>query len=98
MNPSELERIKERIPSGWEVDFRENIPFLKKTFPFTSYRSGFEFVSALAAIAEEMDHHPDLTLRYDCVTVEITTHSKKTLTDLDFSFAEKTEEEFTNRI
>ncbi|MBM9578004.1 4a-hydroxytetrahydrobiopterin dehydratase [Leptospira sp. 201903070] len=98
MNPSELERIKDRIPSGWEIVFREEIPFLEKTFRFNSYRSGFEFVIALAVTAEKMNHHPDLTLRYDNVTVVVTTHSKKKLTDLDFSFAEKAEEIFAGRI
>ncbi|AOP36600.1 4a-hydroxytetrahydrobiopterin dehydratase [Leptospira tipperaryensis] len=94
MDPSELERIKKRIPSGWEIVSPEEIPVLEKTFHFTSYRSAVEFVNALAAIAEKMDHHPDLILRYNTVKVEVTTHSKKAITELDLSFVEKTEEVF----
>ncbi len=91
MDPSELKRIEERTPSGWKISFRGEVPVLEKIFCFRSYKSAVEFVNALAGIAEEMDHHPDLTLRYDSVTVEITTHSKRTITDLDLSFVEKVE-------
>lgn len=92
MDPLELERIERRIPSGWEVLLRDGAPLLVKNFRFSSYKSGVDFVNALVKIADLMDHHPDLTLRYDSVLVEIGTHSEKAITDLDFSFVEKVEQ------
>ncbi|EMY78506.1 4a-hydroxytetrahydrobiopterin dehydratase [Leptospira weilii serovar Ranarum str. ICFT] len=94
MNESELKNLRERIPSGWEIKFRENVPFLFKTFSFQTYLAGVEFVNALANVAERLNHHPDLFLSYRKVAVEIFTHSKNTITDLDLRFAEEAEKVF----
>ncbi|EMJ96573.1 4a-hydroxytetrahydrobiopterin dehydratase [Leptospira alstonii] len=91
MNESELKSLSERIPSGWEVKLRENVPFLSKTFSFNTYLGGVEFVNALANVAEGLDHHPDIFLGYRKVTVEIFTHSKNTITDLDLRFVGEAE-------
>ncbi|TGL78061.1 4a-hydroxytetrahydrobiopterin dehydratase [Leptospira yasudae] len=91
MNDRELQDLKEKIPSGWEVRFRENVPFLYKTYSFNEYMGGVEFVNALANIAERMDHHPDLFLTYRKVAVEIFTHSKNSVTDLDLRFVQEAE-------
>ncbi|PJZ55388.1 4a-hydroxytetrahydrobiopterin dehydratase [Leptospira barantonii] len=91
MTSSELNDLKEKIPSGWEVRFRDEVPFLSKTYSFNNYLSGVKFVDAIANIAEEMDHHPDILLVYRKVTVEIFTHSKKTITDLDLRFVHEAE-------
>ncbi|EQA55617.1 4a-hydroxytetrahydrobiopterin dehydratase [Leptospira kmetyi] len=94
MNSSELNDLKEKIPSGWEVRFREEAPFLSKTYSFNDYLGGVRFVDSLADLAEKMDHHPDILLVYRKVTVEIFTHSKKTITDLDLRFVQETEKVF----
>lgn len=94
MAPSELNDLKEKIPSGWEVRFREDVPFLSKTYSFNNYLSGVRFVDSLAEIAEKMDHHPDILLVYRKVTVEIFTHSKNTVTDLDLRFVHEAEKDY----
>ncbi|TGL99924.1 4a-hydroxytetrahydrobiopterin dehydratase [Leptospira barantonii] len=86
MTSSELNDLKDKIPPGWEVRFREEVPFLSKTYSFNDYLGGVRFVDSLADLAETMDHHPDILLVYRKVTVEIFTHSKKTITDLDLRF------------
>ncbi|EKN95467.1 4a-hydroxytetrahydrobiopterin dehydratase [Leptospira interrogans serovar Pomona] len=86
LNNADLELFKQK---GWEIKFRTEIPLLSKTFLFPTYLSGLEFVNSLAHIAERLDHHPDLFLSYRKVTVEIFTHSKNTITDLDLRFAEE---------
>ena len=58
---------------------------------FPSYLAGVEFVQKAAQIAEEMNHHPDIYLGWRKVTLRISTHSKKGLTDLDFKFAQQVE-------
>ncbi|EMM79093.1 4a-hydroxytetrahydrobiopterin dehydratase [Leptospira interrogans str. 2006001854] len=88
LNNADLELFKQK---GWEIKFRTEIPLLSKTFIFPTYLSGLEFVNSLAHIAERLDHHPDLFLSYRKVTVEIFTHSKNTITDLDLRFAEEAE-------
>lgn len=48
---------------------------LKKTYKFSDFVAALEFVNAIGQRAEEMNHHPDITLRdYQFVDVSITTH------------------------
>ena len=46
-----------------------------------------DFVNRLAPVAEEMNHHPDLQVSWNKVTVSITTHSEGGLTENDFELA-----------
>lgn len=74
--------------SGWnEVNGK-----VQKTFEFASYWDGVLFASSAARIAEEMDHHPDLLISYQRVTVAISTHDAGGITALDLEFARRTEE------
>jgi 4a-hydroxytetrahydrobiopterin dehydratase len=47
------------------------------------------FVDALVGPAEDMGHHPDLTLSWDDVTVSITNHAAGGLTEADFDLAKR---------
>ena len=47
------------------------------------------FVESLVAPAEELNHHPDLAISWDTVTVTISTHSEGGLTANDFELAAK---------
>lgn len=46
-----------------------------------------EWVVAVAAVAEDMDHHPDIDIRYRQVTWRLTTHAVGAITELDISLA-----------
>lgn len=76
------------VLSGWN----EREGKIQKTFEFTSYWDGVLFASSVARIAEEMDHHPDLLISYQRVTVSISTHDASGITPLDLEFARRTEE------
>lgn len=62
---------------------------LQKTFRFKRFMEGIAFVNKVAAMAEEMDHHPDIAIRFGLVTISLTTHSAKGLTRLDFDQAQR---------
>ena len=47
------------------------------------------FVNRVADAAEDIDHHPDIAISYDRVTMSITTHSAGGLTRRDFRLAGK---------
>ena len=49
--------------------------------------AGIGFVQAVAEIAEDAGHHPDISIRYSTVTLSLTTHSKGCLTKADFEVA-----------
>jgi len=53
------------------------------------FSAGAGFVVEIAAIADELDHHPDVDLRYGSVLVRTTTHSSGGLTDRDVALAQR---------
>ena len=54
-----------------------------------SFRAAIDAVGQIADIAEEMDHHPDIDIRYDCLRVAVVTHDAAGVTDLDVELARR---------
>jgi len=53
------------------------------------FADSLAYVNAVGALAEEMDHHPDIDIRWNTVTLRLTTHSAGGLTDLDLDLARR---------
>ena len=51
------------------------------------FAAALEFVNAVGALAEEADHHPDIDIRWNMVTLRLSTHSAGGLTGLDLKLA-----------
>jgi len=84
LSDSEIEaRLGER--PGWERQGEAIV----KPFKRADFVGSVEFVDSLLAPAEEMNHHPDLAVSWDTVTVTISTHSEGGLTAADFELAAK---------
>jgi 4a-hydroxytetrahydrobiopterin dehydratase len=62
-----------------------------KTFRFADYRATIAFVNAVASIAHEADHHPDLSVHYDRCIVTFSTHSAGGVTRNDCICAARVE-------
>lgn len=62
---------------------------LTKTFTFSKFADGIAFVDRVAAMADEMDHHPDIDIRYTKVTMTLSTHDAGGITQADLALAEK---------
>jgi 4a-hydroxytetrahydrobiopterin dehydratase len=79
------EEIEERRSAlgGWERDGDA----IQRTFELEDFKGSVEFVNRLTPEAEEMNHHPDLEISWNKVTVSITTHSEGGLTENDFELA-----------
>ena len=60
---------------------------LSQEFIFADFKCAFEFMTLVARYTEEIDHHPDWSNSWNRVSVRLTTHSKKGLTELDFAMA-----------
>lgn len=73
---------------GWTVTDGK----LQKTFRCQRFPDGIAFVNRVAAVAEEMDHHPDIFIRFGLVTITLMTHSAQGLTELDFEQASRLDE------
>jgi 4a-hydroxytetrahydrobiopterin dehydratase len=70
---------------GWSRDGDA----ISKSFKNGDFVGSVRFVDALVEPAEEMGHHPDLTLSWDDVTVSITNHAAGGLTEADFELAKR---------
>jgi 4a-hydroxytetrahydrobiopterin dehydratase len=68
---------------GWEREGN----WIRKEYRFADFTAAMEFVNHVARAAEEMDHHPDIDIRYDRVRLLTSTHSAGGLTELDFDLA-----------
>src|SRR5512143_1199339 len=73
--------------SGWTMNAEAKE--IRRTFRFQSYYASIAFVNAVAWIAHREDHHPELTVGYNTVTVAYSTHSVGGLSDNDFICAAK---------
>jgi 4a-hydroxytetrahydrobiopterin dehydratase len=84
LSDEEVERRLEAL-DGWE---REG-DAIAKDFKLADFKGSVDFVNRLTPAAEEMNHHPDLTISWNTVTVSITNHSEGGLTENDFELAGK---------
>jgi 4a-hydroxytetrahydrobiopterin dehydratase len=62
---------------------------LHRTVELPSFRDAVAAIVAIADVAEEMDHHPDIDLRWTKVRVAVVTHSAGGLTELDLALARR---------
>ena len=60
---------------------------ITKSFEFNSYLDGLDFVNAVANVAEQENHHPDISIGYCKVTISLTTHDAGTITEKDYKLA-----------
>jgi 4a-hydroxytetrahydrobiopterin dehydratase len=80
----ELKNRLKKIPE-WELEKKH----IERTFEFDDFTESIDFVNAVAEVAEDEEHHPDIDIRYNKVRLVLSTHSKGGLTDLDFGLAER---------
>lgn len=61
---------------------------LSRTYTFPDFPAALRFVNAVAKAAEEMNHHPDIHIYYNKVTIESWTHTANAVTDKDYRLME----------
>ena len=81
------EEINERLAElrGWSKG--EN--WIEKKYQFKNFLRAMFFVNAVAYIAESVNHHPDIIIHYNEVTLRNWTHVANAVTERDFRLAEK---------
>jgi 4a-hydroxytetrahydrobiopterin dehydratase len=79
--------VEEKLAAldGWERAGEA----IEKSFKRGDFVAAVEFVSSLVEPAEEMNHHPDVAISWETVTITISTHSEGGLTAADFELAAK---------
>lgn len=66
---------------------------ITRTFELPTFPAAIAFVNRIAEVAEKMDHHPDVDIRYTKVTCSLSTHSAGGITARDFKLAESIDEQ-----
>jgi 4a-hydroxytetrahydrobiopterin dehydratase len=61
---------------------------ITRKFTFKNFREAFAFMTKVAAVAEEMNHHPEWFNVYKTVEVTLSTHDAGGVTELDLKLAE----------
>ena len=81
------EQIEQRLADldGWERDGDA----IQRQFKLDGFKGSVDFVNRLTPEAEDMNHHPDLAISWNEVTVTISTHSEGGLTANDFELARR---------
>lgn len=86
LSPAAVAKLLKEVPK-WKVDAASKS--ILRTFAFKDYYGTMGFVNAVAAIAHAEDHHPDMAVGYNKVTVLFSTHSVGGLSENDFIGAAK---------
>jgi 4a-hydroxytetrahydrobiopterin dehydratase len=66
-----------------------------RTFQFDGFLNGIDFVNRIARKAQKSNHHPDIDIRFNKVTLKLTTHDEGGITEKDFSLARQCDEVFS---
>jgi len=68
---------------GWELAGNE----IRRVYAFPDFKTALAFVNRVADLAEVANHHPDILINYNRVTLSLTSHDSGGLTDRDFRLA-----------
>lgn len=82
MSEGEIREAVKRVP-----EWSETGGAINRTYQFANFVEAMKFVNAVAAEAEAVQHHPDILVRWNKVTLSLSTHDAGGITDKDFSFA-----------
>lgn len=79
-------------PNGWE----EVDGALQRELAFEDFAQALAFVNRVGALAEAEDHHPDISIHWNTVTLRWWTHAQSAITERDFELAALTNELVSN--
>jgi 4a-hydroxytetrahydrobiopterin dehydratase len=84
LSPAQIKASLPRVPA-----WKRRGAVISRTFEFADFPAAMKFVNAVARAAEKSCHHPDIDIRWNKVTLALTTHDAGGLTEKDFTLAAK---------
>jgi len=84
MSAAEIKTALAALP-----DWKKRGAAITRTYQFKDFPAAIQFVNAVAALAGQAWHHPDIDIRWNRVTLVLTTHDAGGLTEKDFALAKK---------
>ena len=85
-DPQTIKTHLENLNDWILLDEREAI---HKSFKFKNFNEAWAFMSKVAELAEEMDHHPEWSNTYNRVEINLTTHDAGGISQRDLAMAKK---------
>ena len=82
MTEAEIQSALDGLPDWNEVGGE-----LQRTYQFADFAASMKFVNRVAEAAERAAHHPDILIRYNKVTLTLSTHDAGGITAKDFDLA-----------
>jgi 4a-hydroxytetrahydrobiopterin dehydratase len=92
LTESEVSEQLAGLPNWRRADGDE--PAITATYELTDFVAALDFVNRVGHEAELLNHHPDIDIRWNKVTLVLSTHSEGGLTHLDIELAHRINEEF----
>jgi len=65
-----------------------------RTYRFDGFLNSLAFVNRIARYAQKINHHPEIDIKFDQVTLTLTTHGEGGITEKDFALARQCDEVF----
>jgi 4a-hydroxytetrahydrobiopterin dehydratase len=84
LSPSEVQKALGTLP-GWQSSGSA----IQRVFQFADFKLAMQFVNKIADAAEQANHHPDIDIRYNKVTLTLISHDSGGVTQRDVRMAEK---------
>ncbi len=84
LTDSEIQKALGSLP-GW----KKNGTAIQRMFEFPDFKTAMQFVNKIADAAEQANHHPDIDIRYNKVTMALVSHDSGGVTPRDVRMAEK---------
>lgn len=83
------EKIDSEMTSLKDWSLSSDSKKISREFKFKNFKEALEFTNKVGKVAESMNHHPDILLKYGSVKVHYWTHNADGLTEADFKAARK---------
>src|SRR5262249_37212471 len=80
----EIQQALSKLP-GW----KRNGIAIQRVFQFPDFKTAMQFVNKVADAAEQVNHHPDIDIRYNKVTMALVSHDSGGVTQRDIRMAER---------
>ena len=90
LTETEARKLMPELEQDWMLI--DSGHMLARTFNFKDFVQTMKFVNKVAEIAEQEQHHPDLSISYNVLSIELTTHAIEGLSENDFILAAKIDE------
>jgi 4a-hydroxytetrahydrobiopterin dehydratase len=85
MDKQSIEEKLKALKTPWGIEDAS----ITYTFKFEDFLEAMRFVNQVAELAQKADHHPDIDIRYNKVSITLSTHDAGGVTQKDIDLAEQ---------